>query len=461
MEENRSESVVETSSRSRSGPGWTTSPLFKLVTLGVLVLVMLIPVAKLLGLIRERQARSESVRTEVAATWGDDQTVGAAVLTIPYRYAGPTGPVVRQVHVLPQTVHWQGNATPRVRYRGIFDAVVYEARLHAEGTFGPLDLGSLGLRGSEILWDRATLSVGVADLAGIQQRVAIAWNGVERSSVPGSASPGLLPAGLHADLPGESLQETDGAGTFTFDLSLRGAERLLFLPLGESTTVALSSVWPDPAFSGASLPRTRKISAQGFSAEWEVPYFGRGYPQSWHAGELSTENLREEATRSAFGVDFVQPVDHYRLVERSTKYAILFIVLTFTTIFLLEVISPVRLHPVQYLLVGFALCLFYLLLLSLSEHLGFGISYAVASIATVILISLYGRSLLHSWRRTAPLGLSLTVLYGYLYSLLQAESLSLVMGSGGLFAILALVMYLTRNLDWWTLTLSRQTGDPP
>ena len=450
--------MEETTSPTSPTPRSGILSALKLLVLGGLVLVLLIPVASVLGLVREREGRATEVREEIGARWGREQTVGALVLTLPYRGPEVARPGLRHAHFLPAEAHWQGELAPRVRNRGIFEVPVYEARLRVSGWFEPPDLAPLGIEAESVLWDQATVTLGVSDLRGIQERVELRWGedaGRGRHFLPGSAGVEVLPTGLHVPLGEAGLDRAAGRLPFSLEIVLRGTETLSFLPLGEVTTVRLASPWPDPGFDGAFLPRQRRLGPDGFTARWEVPYFGRGYPQAWRGGEENPRELCALVRSSAFGVTLVRPADQYQQTERSAKYAVLFIVLTFTTLFLLELLSPVRLHPVQYLLVGFALCLFYVLLLALAEHLGFPAAYATAAAAVVVLVSLYARSLLKSWRRIAPLALAVSGLYGFLYSLLVARDYSLLMGACGLFLILALVMYLTRHLDWWSLRFQR------
>jgi inner membrane protein len=209
---------------------------------------------------------------------------------------------------------------------------------------------------------------------------------------------------------------------------------------------------------GAPLPRQRRVGPREFTATWEVPYFGRGFAQQWRSGETAAAELRRALPGAAFGVSLARPADPYQQTERAVKYAVLFIGLTFTTVFLLELLSPVRLHAVHYLLVGFALCLFYLLLLALAEHLGLGLAYLLAAGATAGLVTLYARAVLAGWSRAAVLGAALAGLYAWLYTLLRAEDYALLLGAGGLFAVLALVMFLTRRLDWGTLRFRPAEG---
>lgn len=432
----------------------TVFSALKLVTLGVLTLLLLIPVASLLGLVRERQSRESQVRGEIAGLWGEQQILGAAVLTLPLRKRVGDGFVEWERHYLPAQSDWSGTVEGEARNRGIFEVPVYQARLAAIGRFAPPDLETLGVDPDGVRWERATLTLGVRDLTGVQERVTVRWGEKRLEMVPGSDAPSLLPSGLKVVLGEGARKLVLGGDPYRIDLAVRGTERLGLLPLGEVTTARLTSDWKDPGFDGASLPQERKLTADGFTAAWSVPYFGRGYPQEWTPvpSDQKVRELRAVAEESAFGVTLVSPADQHQQTERSVKYAILFIVLTFTTLFLLELLSPVRLHPMHYLLVGFALCLFYLVLLALAEHFGFLPAYLAASTAIVSLVTAYVASVLGSWRRSAPLAGTLIALYGYLYGLLRAEDYSLLMGAAGLFVILALIMYLTRKLDWWTLS---------
>jgi len=440
---------IESGLKTGARAGWRSA--VKLVVLGFLVLVLLIPVASVLGLVREREGRACEVREEIGSVWGREQTLGAAVLSLPFP-GGLRG--VSHLHLLPTEVRWSGEVAPRIRARGIFEVPVYEARLSASGWFDVPDVETLEVAPSMVDWNGATLTLGVGDLRGIQDRAELVWGGRRLPFEPGSASGVLVPSGLNVVVGGGAVRP--GARIpFSFELTLRGTETLHFLPLGEMTSVRLASPWPDPGFDGAFLPRERELGPSGFRAHWSVPYFGRGYAQSWRDDESDANALQLAAADSAFGVTLVRPADQYQQTERSVKYAVLFIGLTFTGLFLLELLSSVRLHPVQYLLVGFALCLFYVLLLALAEHVGFLVAYAMASAAVVGLVSLYGRSLLGGWRRVAPLAGTLTALYAYLYSLLVAQDHALLLGAVGLFAVLAAVMYLTRNLNWWTLRFER------
>jgi inner membrane protein len=426
-----------------------------MVVLGSMVLVLLIPLVRIGFLVDERSERQQQVSAEVAQLWGGEQVLAGPVLTVPFRLPA-TKDEKPQIHVaqfLPSRVGWSGTVKPEIRYRGIFEVVVYDSEIAASGAFGRPWHPAWGEEGVEVLWDRASVSVGVPDMRGLQRRTVLSWGDGRIGFEPGSES-SVLPSGIHAPVTGLENLEDGAEITFAFDLGLRGSGRLAFVPVGEDTRVSLSSPWNDPGFYGAFLPTEREVTAKGFTAHWEVPFLSRDYPQEWIDDAVERHHL----LASCFGVALVLPADGYQQTMRSVKYGVLFIVLTFVTFFMIEVVSPVRLHPAQYLLVGFALCLFYVLLLALSEQFGFPIAYAAATGAIVLLIAGYAKSILASARWALVLAGCLAGLYGYLYVLIQLEELSLLLGAVGLLAILALIMYLTRHLDWTALRFRTPAG---
>jgi inner membrane protein len=440
-----SESIRERGRRFRE------APMFKLMVMGGLILVLLIPLGMVGSLIAERQMRrSEAVR-EVASTWGGAQRLSGPLLSVPYRYnvkddkGKVTGTETRFAQFLPEALHVEARILPERRSRGIFEAVLYRTELEVTGTFKRPTF-SAGLAAENIQWNDAHLSIGLSDLRGLRRAGALRWQGHPVQLEPGGAEAGLWDSGLRAAVPG--LAPGGGESfSYAFTLEVDGSGTLEFLPLGKETTVALRSPWPDPSFVGSFLPDSRTVRPNGFTATWSVPYFARSYPQEWWAENVAQAVPPTALNASAFGVSFLLTVDSYKMTERSQKYAVLFLLLTFLTFFLYEMWSPVVVHPLQYLLVGAALCLFYLLLLSISEHVAFGPSYGIAAAATVLLITGYAWAILAGRARALLLGTILGVLYGYLYVLLQAEDYALLLGSIGLFAILGLVMFLTRRLD--------------
>lgn len=449
---------------------------WKLLVISLLILLLWIPLLMVRSLIHERQQRRDSVIESVAQTWGRGQTLGGPVLAVPFM-----GPVrdqngmvtdVRQLaYFLPDTLRVEGTVAPERRSRGIFEVVVYRADLRWSGTFARPSFANWSVPAEDILWKEAFLSVGVPDMRGIRQGTSLQWRGRPLPLEPGGGEAEIWGSGLRVALPdlaapapaaaGEEAAADEKPYTFQFDLSLDGSGQLSFLPMGKQTTVALRSSWPDPSFIGAFLPDDREVGPSGFQAEWNVAYFGRSYPQQWRSLDTAQVAPQEALHASSFGVDLYLPVDVYQKSERSVKYGLLFLVLTFLTFFLYEVFSPFALHPVQYLLVGAALCLFYLLLLSISEHVPFGVSYAIASVATIALIGGYSLAILRGRLRALVMSGVLALLYAYLYVLLQSEDFALLLGSIGLFLILALVMFVTRRIDWYGTRPEPGSGGVP
>lgn len=459
------------------------SVVWKLFVIGVLILILLIPLGMVRSLISERQERHDAAARELAATWGSEQTIGGPLLSVPYQVHvkdvdnGKESILVETAHFLPDSLRIDGQVKPERRSRGIFEVILYRAELHLTGTFTRPSFDDLHVAPEDILWQDAFLTVGVPDMRGIRRAVPLQWGSRKLQLAPGGTDAGVWGSGLRVAIPDLAADKAGDVHAFAFDLGINGSGRLMVLPFGKETTVALRSTWADPSFVGAFLPETRQVGAGGFQSSWSVSYFGRPYPQRWlkedvqrytvqrpGGGESELTWSRGENPRpqvwnllddSAFGVELLLPVDIYQKTERSVKYAVLFLLLTFVTFFLYEIFSPFALHPMQYLLVGSGLCIFYLLLLSISEHAPFGFAYLVASAATVLLIGGYSAAILRGKLRALLMSAILALLYGYLYILLQAEDYALILGSIGLFLILALIMYVTRRLDWYAPRASR------
>ncbi len=419
----------------------------RMAVIAVIALTLLIPAAMIRGLIHEREDRRDGAVSEIGAKWGRAQTVAGPVLTVPYRqhHKNDKGKVVSTTtayaHFLPDDLSIGGTMTPQVRYRGIYEAVLYNGKLHLAGTFSRPDAGELGIPADDIMYDKAFLSVGISDMKGIKEVISVRWDGEAAAANPGIESKDVLESGVSARV---ALSEKTKRYPFAVDLDLNGSQQISFLPFGKETRVALSSPWASPSFKGEFLPEKRAISKDGFSAEWKVLSLNRNYPQKWTG---KSENVEA----SAFGVSLLLPLDGYLKTTRTTKYALLFIALTFAAFFVIEILRRLSVHPIQYLLVGLALVLFYTLLLSLSEHLRFQYSYLVAGAGIVGLVSAYSASVLRSVKLAVIVGAVLAVLYGFLYVLLQCEDFALLLGSVGLFAMLGLFMYLTRSVDWFTV----------
>lgn len=433
----------------------------KLLALGVLVCVLWIPLQLVHGLVTQREGRQVQVEQEIAASWGGPQSLRGPVLVLryecveePLRRDRCDGVTSRQRFVHSQETRWQGTVSAQALSRSLFDAVVWQAQLEAGATF-PAIAEELERDGRRWRLGGAGVAVSVSDEVGLMEGARLEALGVAAPESSADmkivALPGFDSLALVGALPVESMADAEGKAELAWllagaevrvALELQGTRRLAFRMAPGATEVALESSWPSPSFDGARLPAERQVDEDVFTAQWRVRGDG-AQPTSWWSDD------GHHLASADFGVSLVEPVDGYRLARRSTEYGVLFIVLTFATFLLLEILTRQRLHPAQYFLVGAALCVFYLLLLSFSEHVRFGVAYFVAGSATVLLISLYalgisGRS---SWAAVLFFGLS--GLYTYLYVLLQLENLALLMGSIGLFAVLSAVMWTTRRFDWY------------
>ena len=428
-----------------------SSRMLRLLYVGFLAVLLLIPVAMMGGLVRERQERRDEAVADVSSKWGNVQSVIGPALVVPYTRRSvetstdgreTTRTETRNAIFLPRLLRVRGSMDAERRSRGIFSVSVYRLGLTVEGEFARPSFSEPGLDPAAIAWDRAHLVVGISDARAIQQETVVTWNDRTVPFVPGTGAFTDAGTGIHAVV---GLAEGGGQARFSFPLAINGSVGVYFTPFAQSTSVELQANDGHPSFQGNWLPVERSIAADSFKARWSIPSLGRSYPQSWDA----EAGMRGEIGASRFGVELVNPVDHYRMAARSVRYAGLFILLTFATVWLIEVLAGVRVHPIQYLLLGGALCLFYLLELSLSEHLGFPLAYGIASLAVIGMVTGYSHAVLVELRRSLVVVAGVTLLYGDLYVLLMNEDDALLIGSVGLFLILAAVMFATRRVDWY------------
>lgn len=412
----------------------------------VLTMLLLIPTSMIESLIFERQGRQQEAVAEVSGKWGRQQSLAGPFLILPYEQTlrnadgKTTEKVLKHAFYLPDALKINGQVQPELRHRGIFEVVLYSSALNLEGSFGKLQTDQFIPADAQILWEQAQLALSIPDLRGLKDQVKLDWDAQSSLFDPGISVSGLAESGIHVPI---SLQkEANGAHTFKISLALKGSGSLFFTPVGKVTEVAISAPWADPSFSGAFLPEEKQIDGSSFTANWKVLNLNRNYPQQW----LSETNT--SYAESAFGVDFLLPVDNYQKSTRSVKYAILFISLTFLTIFFIEMRQKTRVHAFQYALIGLALVIFYTLLVSISEHLSFDSAYLIAAIMTIALTTLYANALFASRQMAFLVGGTLTVLYGFLFVVLQQQDYALLIGSIGLFLILAAVMYFSRKIEW-------------
>jgi len=428
--------------------------ILKSVWIGFLILLLLIPTFFIQELVSERQDRQQQAVTEVNSRWAGPQTVTGPVIGIPYTVTitdnGKVQTIKQWAYFLPGRLDIRANIVPEKRYRGIYQVIVYTTELQISGSFDSLHLAELNIAADRLLWGEAAVFFDVSDVQGLKEEMILHLSGLSGDAGPaGSVDLDLVPAkfstdqfksSLSAGLPA-AIASARGPLEFAATVRLKGSGNLLFVPVGKETRVQAASSWSNPSFAGGYLPDTRSVKDSGFVADWKVLYLNRKYPQQWK------ENVYDLGS-SAFGVNLIVPVDSYQQTTRSVKYAILIVLLTFTAFFLIEWICERPIHSMQYLLVGIALCLFYTLLLSFSEYIGFNAAYGVASLATIGLIAWYVGSMLRSSRLSLLIALLLAVQYGFIFTLIQLQDYALLMGSIGLFITLALVMYFSRKIKW-------------
>jgi inner membrane protein len=443
--ENQSKNILE-----NIGQFVRRSVTLKLFFIFILMLFLMIPVAYVQSLIEERESLRQSAVNEVSGKWADAQSVYGPILSIPLKKKilddGKIKEVKTRAHILPSGLTINGKILPQSLHRGIYEVVVYNSEISISGQFEALSRYSDELKDYEVDWDNAYLTVNISDLRGIKEKVVIKWNDRIMDADPGSDIPEIINSGITLRDIFDAVPDMNTENKFTFNLKLQGSHYLNFVPLGKETNVLLTSGWKDPSFSGSFLPDIRNVNEEGFKAEWKILELNRNYPQFW-TGYKNAEALKN----SSFGVNLLLPANDYQKAMRSAKYALLAISLTFLTIFLVEIFNQKKMHPFQYVLIGLALCLFYTLLLSISEHTNFDFAYLVSSIAVITIISLYAAAVFKNIKQTLILAVILCFTYSFIYITLQIQDYALLIGSIGLTAILAFTMYITRNINWYKI----------
>jgi len=415
---------------------WYQSMTVKMVLLGILGLMLMIPLVLIMEVIRERSQNAESARAEIGNLWASAQTVTGPVLNVPgTRVIADDGRyVTTTMHMLPDDLKVNGVLVPEIRYRGIYETVVYTSELELSGSFS--------LTGYEEFndytwqWDKAYISLGVSDNKGISDRADITIGGRVISARPGAVQTDLFDKGISFPLPLDASQSSEFRGDFTISIGLRGSGSIAFAPVGKSTGVILTSEWEAPKFTGNFLPAEREVTDTGFTASWVVTHLNRSFPQVWTGKNYVPSD-------DAFGVDLIMESDHYTKAERSAKYGLLFIALTFLVLIIIELRSEKRVHIFYYLLVALALILFFSLLTALSEHIGFNPAYLISSAATIgLLTAFFGSLLKKRWMVLLISGL-LTVLYLFIFFLLAMKDYAFLAGNIGLFLLLAVLMLVS------------------
>lgn len=430
------------------------SILFRIGIVTVLTLLMAAPLDMVESVVRERSHLYQSVLNDIARTWGQQQKLSGPMLLVPYtekhirtetitdkdKNERKVNKVVLKHYtaiVLPEALNIDVALNDEQRKRGIYESLVYQADLNVTGSFKFPRIQGLSNYIDEIHWDKAWLSLGISDTQAIKKASALKWNKQAIHFESGTRVTKLLARGFHAPI---ALDQTQKQYNFSLNLQLNGSGGFFFEPFGRSTDVTMKASWPHPSFQGSVLPQERNISADGFDASWHIPHLARNYPQLWTL-EKQQFNVHEFEA----GALLFEPISLYSQITRAIKYGILFIALTYITFLLFELGMKQRLHWVQYGIIGIALSIFYLMLLSLSEHIRFLPAYLISAGTIISMISLYVYAAMKSMKGTLLIALLLMGLYGILYSLLKLEDYALLMGTALLVVILGIMMYFTRN----------------
>ena len=431
---------------------------FKLATIFALIVALMVPRSFLSDIITERLGWRQQAYTSIGQSWPGEQTLAGPVLVVPYtmtysikekivdvdkttqqalKNKGLKQPETIQkeiikeetfedtLYVISKQLSVNGNVESSMRRRSIYEIPVYTSALKLKGEFSFKPIADLLERnkGVKIAWGKPHLSVLVNDQRGIAAPPVLKWGSDSITFQPGTGLAGAE-TGMMATLPVINLEQNQSQA-FAFDMELKGMRSINFAPLSDDTVIALSSNWASPSFTGQLLPDTRDISDQGFTAKWRASSFSyniAGVMEACRKGEC------HRLTEKAVGFELIQPVDVYQQSERSVKYAFLFITLTFVVLILLELLKKLRIHPIQYSLVGMALLVFYLLLISLSEHISFFYAYAIGAVSSTVLLTVYFGGILRSGKLGMMLGAGLSTLYSVLYVILQAEETALLNG---------------------------------
>lgn len=451
-------------SRSSSEP---RSPGTKLLLAVLMAMSLAVPIFTIYLLVYDRQSQSQQAQASIAQGWGGRQAIAGPVLIIPYwetvtesvtengKKIEKARTVWNELRVAPDTAAIDTRIDPEVRKRSIYSAVLYEARMRGKARFVmPTDLSRFNLTPDRLALDRAELRFSLSDARGLfGPRPIVSVGGQRLALQTGQSASGG--GGFHSFLDARSLPGTPI--TVNYDYALRGNGSIALLPDAGDTRWRVASPWPHPSFQGDFLPTEHRDTAQGFTASWRVGNLALGNQlvsigdRAGQAAAPSTEGQAYQAGESRelqARVDLVTPVDLYSQVNRSVKYGFLFIGFTFCAFLMFDLIAGVRVSPIEYLLVGAGLVLFFVMLLAFAEVIGFALAYLAAAGAITSLLTAYSASVLQSWRRGGFIAVLLAALYGVLYILLSLEAYSLLIGSVLLFFALAAVMFLTRNLDW-------------
>jgi len=437
---------------------WINSSIsIKMATIGFLVLILMIPLAMIDDVIRERSYRQQEVVSEISQTWSSSQIINGPIVSIPFQtystYTASDGKIHKDYHdkvlqILPEELNISGPIDHDSRKRGIYEVTVYETGLDIQGNFIRPEIDVQNLH--EVRWDDAFITIGITDMKGIKDEIDLV---VENSSLevePGTLISDIIRSGITAKGFDWSDKKEGYKIPFSIKMNIRGSKSLQFIPLGKTTEVKLQSSWSNPSFIGEYITNSYETSDAGFEADWKILHLNRNYPQHWINNDYA-----DKLYQSAFGVEMFNSVDDYQSVTRASKYGMMTIALTFLVFFLVEIMNKKRIHPLQYILVGIGLSLFYTLLVSITEHSSFTFAYLIAASSIITMVFLYSLAIFKDSKLSFGLLTIMLTVYAFVFVTLQLVDYALLIGSIGLTLILALTMYLTRNIDWFNIGKSR------
>lgn len=406
------------------------------ITLLILIL-LIIPIELVRNLVNERAERQKAVVNNVASKWGLAQTLAGPYIEVPYKVTTGKDTFTKTTFIRSNEVDIKAILHPSTKKRSIYDVNLYDVDIVIAGNFNGIDWHKLGIPVENLEWDKAKLVVGLTDMRGLNSQATIQWQNqastIMNHSVKGSQ---LVKAGLSAAVTMEQMKDQH----YLINMRFKGSQQLYFAPNAQQASVVLQSNYPHPSFNGQILPNA-EVTKNGFTAKWTALSNHSQLPQAW------LEDIYY-LTTSSFGVDLITTANHYNKTERVIKYALLFIGLSFGVFFLIETIQHLMMHPINYVLIGIALIIFYSLLLSISEFIGFNKAYIIAALAIVLLTCMYLTAIIPKRSIVAGFGLGLSILYAYVFFIIQLEDLALLFGSIALFMLLAATMYFTRKINW-------------
>ncbi len=452
---------TNTPQQNKFGNWLKTSITARMLMVGFLIIILLIPLSFIESLIRERSFRQLDVVEEINSKWGNNVLVYGPILKIPYKtysetttfnektktYLKETKTQINYAYIFPESLKSDANVNSKKLNRGNFESAVFTTNMNFSGYYIPTDLTSKDIKPEDIIWDKATVIIETSNLKGITSEMFLKLNNETYTfqtnyNEESESTTGLLDVLESNFINADAISKNDNAN-FSISITFNGSKEIEIIPIGKTTTMSMTSNWADPSFIGNYLPNdeTKKITKDGFKADWKVLHINRAFSQQ-HLNKIPNLNA------FAFGTKFMVMVDEYQKSERSAKYGFLVIALTFLIFFLIQTLSKIDIHPFQYLMIGLALTMFYTLLVSISEHSNFLKAYLIAGVSVIVLITLYSKSILKTFKFPIFIGLSLTALYTFIYVIIQLENYALLVGSIGLFLILATIMYVSRKIDW-------------